>query len=100
MSYGECDVVVILVQFDNPVAQYGFTLVGEQGEAFVETRVKPDFRLFAHLECGIVGEDAELVHIGIVRNLDAGIAGDRLAEAIGSRDTDLIDPSFIQSDGQ
>ena len=75
MAHLERDVVVVLVQIDNLIAQDRFAFVGQQGEAFVQARVQAHLGILADLEGGLVGEQAEFVGIVVVGNLDAWFRG-------------------------
>ena len=86
VSHAEGQLVVALFQIDDLVAQDRLALVGEQGEAIFHARVEADFRILADFQRRVVREDAELVRVLVIRDLDAGFRNDGLAEAIRSGD--------------
>ncbi len=100
MAHLDRDVVVVLLQLDDLVAQDRLALEGHQREPLVQPRVQAHRGVLADLERGGFGEEPELGGIGGIRDLDLALMRDRLAKTVGAGGAEPVRAALLQLERQ
>ena len=96
MAHWHRDVVVILLQLDDPVPEDRLALERHQRQAVRQPRVQAHRGVLADLERRGFGEEPELRGIGGVGDFDLSLVRDGLAETIRARGAKSVDAALLQ----